>query len=70
MSEPDLAKLSEAAELCGIPTDIIKMMAADAGSVSSSGARIHRQSAANVEVAQPLPRTQRHTGRPRRPPHR
>lgn len=29
MSEPDLAKLSEAAELCGIPSDILKMMAAD-----------------------------------------
>lgn len=27
MSEPDLAKLSEASELCGIPT--LKMMAAD-----------------------------------------
>ena len=29
MTEPDLAKLSEAADLCGIPTDILKMMAAD-----------------------------------------
>ena len=29
MSEPDLAKLSEASELCGIPTDILKMMAGD-----------------------------------------
>lgn len=29
VSEPDLAKLSEASELCGIPTDILKMMAAD-----------------------------------------
>lgn len=29
MSEPDLAKLSEASELCGIPTDILKLMAAD-----------------------------------------
>ncbi|MCH9736640.1 MAG: hypothetical protein K0U78_19155 [Actinomycetia bacterium] len=30
MSEPDVAKLSEAAELCGaFPTDILKMMAAD-----------------------------------------
>lgn len=29
MSEPQLAKLSEAAELCGIPTDVLKMLAAD-----------------------------------------
>lgn len=29
MSDPDLAKLSEASELCGIPTDILKMMAGD-----------------------------------------
>lgn len=29
MSDPELAKLSEAAELCGIPTDVLKMMAAD-----------------------------------------
>lgn len=29
MSEPHLAKLSEAAELCGIPTDVLKMLAAD-----------------------------------------
>lgn len=29
MSEPDLAKISEASELCGIPTDILKLMAAD-----------------------------------------
>lgn len=28
VSDPDLAKLSETAELCGIPTDILKMMAA------------------------------------------
>jgi hypothetical protein len=29
VSEPDLAKLSEASELCGIPTDILKLMAVD-----------------------------------------
>ena len=29
MSEPQLAKLSEAAELCGIPADVLKMLAAD-----------------------------------------
>ena len=29
LSDPDLAKLSEVSELCGIPTDILKMMAAD-----------------------------------------
>ncbi len=29
MSEAELAKLSEAAEVCGIPTDVLKMMAAD-----------------------------------------
>ena len=29
MSDTDLAKLSEAAELCGIPTDVLKMMAGD-----------------------------------------
>ena len=29
VTESDLAKLSEAAELCGVPTDVLKMMAAD-----------------------------------------
>lgn len=29
MSDPDLAKVSEVAELCGIPSDILKLMAAD-----------------------------------------
>lgn len=29
MTDPDLAKLSEASEACGIPTDVLKMMAAD-----------------------------------------
>ncbi len=29
MSERALAKLSEASELCGIPTEILKLMAAD-----------------------------------------
>ncbi|GAB5901177.1 DNA-binding protein [Mycolicibacterium mageritense] len=29
MNEPDLAKLSEAAEQCGIPADVLKIMAAD-----------------------------------------
>jgi hypothetical protein len=29
MNEPDLAKLSEAADQCGIPTDVLKLMAAD-----------------------------------------
>ncbi|WP_286199370.1 hypothetical protein ACRDU6_00890 (plasmid) [Mycolicibacterium sp. ELW1] len=44
MSDPDLAKLSEASELCGIPTDILKMMAADGllppGRSWQSGARV------------------------------
>lgn len=29
MTDAELAKLSEAAEVCGIPTDVLKMMAAD-----------------------------------------
>ena len=29
MSEAELAKLSKAAEVCGIPTGVLKMMAAD-----------------------------------------
>lgn len=39
MTEPDLAKLSEASEVCGIPTDILKMMAADGLLPRSSGAK-------------------------------
>lgn len=29
VNDPELAKLSEASELCGVPTDILKMMATD-----------------------------------------
>lgn len=29
MTEPELAKLSEAADHCGIPADVLKIMAAD-----------------------------------------
>lgn len=39
MTDPDLAKLSEASELCVIPTDILKMMAGTACSPRSSEAK-------------------------------